>query len=175
MKLQCKLVSQQELTEAEKTILHYMGKEFCFFYFDGVLKINKALPEPDNLAKIAQAMWQHDDLLEEPEMQEIEVLYKRVREMTNQEAADQLYSAWSAAREKYLKQKYRKAASEWLSSHNILDELDDISDRYGAFNPGFIEALRCLAGSVDAVFLYGFQIGVEITRTEATRTANAGA
>ena len=102
------LVSHKELTETEKIILALRGEDFCFIHHKGVLKINKALPKPKTLARIAAAMWQFDTLLDCTEEAQMDELYQRVKHIAGENAASQINRAWNEAlREKRAREKKR--------------------------------------------------------------------
>ena len=108
MKLDYAFVSHQELTETEKLILALRGEDFCFFRHNGVLKINKALPKPKTLARIAAAMWQFDTLLDCTEEAQMDELFQRVKQIAGENAAAQINRAWNEAlREKRAREKKR--------------------------------------------------------------------
>ena len=108
MKLDYAFVSHQELTETEKLILALRGEDFCFVRHNGVLKINKALPKPKTLARIAAAMWQFDNLLDCTDEAQMDELYQRVKQIAGENAAAQINRAWNEAlREKRARKKKR--------------------------------------------------------------------
>lgn len=160
MKLNYELVSNQELTKTEKILLACNGDDFCFIRYNGVLKINKALPNPKTLAKIAETMWQFDHLLDFTEEEQMDELLQRVKQIAGKEAAVQLNSAWIEAVREKLDGEYNRAAAEWLHGRDILGNLDAIE----TYNHGIIKALWRQSNSTDAIFLYGYQTGVEAAR-----------
>lgn len=97
MRLNYELVSHKELTETEKIILALRGEDFCFIRYNGVLKINKALPKPKTLARIAGAMWQFDSLLDCTDEAQMDELYQRVKQIAGENAAAQINRAWNEA------------------------------------------------------------------------------
>lgn len=97
MKLDYAFVSHQELTEIEKIIFSLRGEDFCFIRYNGVLKINKALPKPKTLARIAAAMWQFDTLLDCTDEAQMDELYQRVKQIAGENAAAQINRAWNEA------------------------------------------------------------------------------
>lgn len=167
MQLHYELVSFHELTDLERVFVTYNREEFCFIRSNGILKINKTLPRPKTLAKIAANLWQHDRLQDEAESWEIDAIYNRVREIAGKEAALQLYGAWNEAVREKLNAENKRDASEWLQYHDIPGELDAISGASDSYRPGFIEALWGLTKSTDAIFLYGYQAGMEASRKVA--------
>ena len=58
----------------------------------------------------------------------------------------------------------KRDAAAWLQGHDIPDELDAICDTIGTYRPGFIKALWSQTTSTDALFLYGYQTGMEAAR-----------
>lgn len=108
MKLDYAFVSHQELTETEKLIFALRGEDFCFIRYNGVLKVNKALPKPKTLARIAAAMWQFDTLLDCTEEAQMDELFQRVKQIAGENAAAQINRAWNEAlREKRAREKKR--------------------------------------------------------------------
>ena len=108
MKLNYELVSHKELTETEKIILALRGEDFCFIRHNGVLRINKALPKPKTLARIAAAMWQFDTLLDYTEEAQMDELFQRVKQIAGENAAAQINRTWNEAlREKRAREKKR--------------------------------------------------------------------
>ena len=93
MQFTYELVGPQELTKTEKILLACRGEDFCCIRHNGVVKINKALPKPKTLVKIAGAMWQFDRLLECAEAEQMDDLWKQLRQIAGEEAADQIYRA----------------------------------------------------------------------------------
>lgn len=108
MKLNCEFVSRQELTETEKIILALRGEDFFFIHHKGVLKINKALPKPKTLARIAAAMWQFDSLLDCTDEAQMDELYQRVKEIAGENAAAQINRAWNEALREKLAEKAKR-------------------------------------------------------------------
>lgn len=157
------LVGTQELTKTEKILLACKGEGFCCIRHNGTVKINKALPQPKTLAKIAAAMWQFDRLSDYAEMERMDDLWKQVKQIAGEDAANQIYRAWSEALHEKLEAEDKAAVAEWLQSRSIPGELDAISIT-GVYNPGFIKALWSQTTSTDAIFLYGYQIGVAAAR-----------
>ena len=157
------LVGSQELTRTEKVLLACKGEDFCCIRRNGTVKINKALPQPKALAKIAAAMWQFDRLPDYAEMERMDNLWQQVKQIAGEDAANQIYRAWNEALHEKLEAEDRAAVAEWLQGRRIPDELDAISIT-GAYNPGFIKALWSQTTSTDAVFLYGYQTGVAAAR-----------
>ena len=157
------LISPKELTEIEKIIFSCSGKPFCFFRRKDVLLINQELRKPQTLAKIAADLWKHDQLQDDQGASEIDSLCDQVLEIAGNEAAYQLLDAWRDALHEKLDAQ-NKAAAEWLQGRDILDELDSIGDSY---RPGFIESLWSATRSTDAIFLYGYQAGMEAARKAA--------
>lgn len=160
MQLHYELIGPKELTKTERMLLAYRGKEFFFLRRKGVLLINKELRSPERLAKIATDLWRHEGFGTERETGEIDALCNRVWEIAGKEASTQLLGAWSDALDEKLEADNKRDASEWLQGRDILDELDAI----GSYRPGFIKALWSLTGSTDAIFLYGYQAGMEAAR-----------
>ena len=108
MKLNYELVSHKELTETEKLIFALRGEDFCFIRYNGVLRINKALPKPKTLARIAAAMWQFDTLLDYTEEAQMDELFQRVKQIAGENAAAQINRTWNEAlREKRAREKKR--------------------------------------------------------------------
>ena len=167
MQFTYELVSHQELTKTEKIILACKGEDFFCIRHNGVVKINKALPKPKTLVKIAAAVWQFDQLLDCAEAEQMDELLRQVEQIAGVAAAVQLNSAWNEALHEKLEAEDRKAAAEWIQSRNIKDELDAICDTIGSYQPGFIKALWRQTNSTDAIFLYGYQIGMEAARKAA--------
>ena len=164
MQLNYLLISPKELTEIEEIIFSCSRKPFCFFRRKDVLLINQELRKPQTLAKIAADLWKHDQLQDDQGASEIDSLCDQVREIAGNEAAGQLLDAWRDALHEKLDAQNKAAAAEWLQSRDILDELDSIGDSY---RPGFIEALWSATRSTDAIFLYGYQAGMEAARKAA--------
>lgn len=164
MQFAYELVSLKELTRTEKILLACKGKEFCFIRHNGVVKINKALPKPKTLVKIADAMWQFDHLLSCDESWQMDELWHRVKRIAGEDAAAQLYAAWSEALHEKLDAEDKQDAAEWLLTHDIADELDAICDTIGTYRSGFIKALWSLTTRTDAIFLYGYQVGMEAAK-----------
>ena len=164
MQFTYELISPKELTKTEKILLACRGEDFCCIRHNGVVKINKALPKPKTVAKIAATMWQYDQLMDEPEAWEIDALWKQLRQIAGETAADQIYQAWSEALREKLDAEDKRAAAEWLQGRDIPDELDAICDTMGSYRPGFIKALWSQTTSTDALFLYGYQTGMEAAR-----------
>lgn len=161
MQFAYELVSPKELTKTEKILLACKGKEFYFIRHNGVVKINKALPKPKTLVKIADAMWQFDHLLDCDESWQMDELWQRVKRIAGEDAAVQLSAAWSEALHEKLDAEDKRDAAEWLQAHSIPDELDAVSDTIGVYRSGFIKALWSLTMRADAIFLYGYQVGME--------------
>ena len=164
MQLNYLLISPKELTEIEEIIFSCSSKPFCFFRRKGVLLINQDLRKPQTLAKIAADLWQHDQLQDDQGASEINSICDQVREIAGNEAAGQLLDTWRDALHEKLDAQNKAAAAEWLRDMDILDELDSIGDSY---RPGFIEALWSATRSTDAIFLYGYQAGMEASRKAA--------
>lgn len=108
MKLNCEIISTQELTETEKAILVLRGEGFCFIRYNGVLKINKALPKPKTLARIAAAMWQFDTLLDCTEEAQMDELFQRVKQIAGENAAAQINRSWNEALREKLAEKAKR-------------------------------------------------------------------
>lgn len=157
MKLNYEFVSHQELTETEKIILDLRGEDFCFIRRNGVLKINKALPKPKTLARIAATMWQFDTFLDFTEEAQVDELWQLVKQIAGENAAVQLTMAWNEDLREKREAEYMRTAAEWLQGIDITDELDSI----GSYRPGFISAVWKQTHSTDAIFLYGYQAGME--------------
>ena len=164
MQFTYELISPKELTKTEKILLACKGEDFCCIRHNGVVKINKALPKPKTLVKIADAMWQFDRLLDCAEAEQMDDLWKQLRQIAGEEAADQIYRAWGEALREKLDAEDKRAAAEWLQDRSIPDELDAICDTIGTYRPGFIKALWSQTTSTDALFLYGYQTGMEAAR-----------
>ena len=158
------LLSPTELSKTEKIILALKGENFCCIRHNGVVKINKALPKPKTLVKIAGAMWQFDRLLDRAEAAQMDDLWKQLRQIAGEEAADQIYRAWGEALREKLDAEDKRDAAAWLQGRNIPGELDAICDTIGTYHPGFIKALWNQTTSTDAIFLYGFQTGMAVAR-----------
>lgn len=164
MQFTCELVSFKELTKTEKILLACKSEEFYCIRHNGVVKINKGLPKPKTLVKIADAMWQFDHLLDCAEAAQMDDLWQRVKQIAGETAADQIYRAWSEAIREKLDAEDKRDAAEWLQDRDILDELDAICDTIGTYRPGFIKALWSLTTRTDAIFLYGYQVGMEAAK-----------
>ena len=164
MQLNYLLISPKELSKIEEIIFSYSSKPFCFFRRKGVLLINQELRKPQTLAKIAADLWKHDQLQDDQGESEIDSLCDQVLEIAGNEAAYQLIDTWRDALHEKLDAQNKAAAAEWLQGRDILDELDSIGDSY---RPGFIEALWSATRSTDAIFLYGYQAGMEAARKAA--------
>ena len=91
-------------------------------------------------------------------------LWKQLRQIAGEEAADQIYRAWGEALREKLDAEDKRDAAAWLQGRNIPGELDAICDTIGTYRPGFIKALWSQTTSTDALFLYGYQIGMEAAR-----------
>ena len=167
MQLNYLLISPKELTEIEEIIFSCSRKPFCFFRRKDVLLINQELRKPQTLAKIAADLWKHDQLQDDQGASEIDSLCDQVREIAGNEAAGQLLDAWRDALHEKLDAQNKAAAAEWLQDRDILDELDSIGAASDSYRPGFIEALWSATRSTDAIFLYGYQAGMEAARKAA--------
>lgn len=167
MQLNYLIISHQELTEIEEIIFSCSRKPFCFFRRKGVLLINKELRNPKILAKIATDLWQHDQLQDDQGVSEINSLSDLVREIAGNEAASQLLDTWRDALHEKLDAENKAAAAEWLRNLDIIDELDSIGAASDSYRPGFIEALWNATRRTDAIFLYGYQAGMEAARKAA--------
>ena len=164
MQFTYELVGPQELTKTEKILLACRGEDFCCIRHNGVVKINKALPKPKTLAKIAAAMWEFDRPLNCAEMEQVDELWNQLQQIAGENAAEQIYAAWREAIREKLDAEDKRAAAKWLQGRTIPDELDAISDTIGSYRPGFIKALWSQTASADALFLYGYQTGMEAAR-----------
>lgn len=164
MQLTYELISPQELTKTEKILLACKGEDFCCIRHNGVVKINKALPNPEAVVEIAGAMWQFGRLLDCAEAERMDNLWEQLRQIAGEVAANQIYAAWSEALREKLDAEEKSAAAEWLQGRNIPDELDAICDTIGTHLPGFIKALWSQTTSTDAIFLYGYQTGMDAVR-----------
>lgn len=167
MQFTYELVSHQELTKTEKIILACKGEDFFCIRHNGVVKINKAIRKAKTVAKLAAAMWQFDQLLDCAEAEQMDELLRQVEQIAGVAAAVQINSAWNEALHEKLEAEDRKAAAEWIQGRSIKDELDAISDTIGSYHPGFIKALWRHTTSPDAIFLYGYQTGMEAARKAA--------
>lgn len=170
MKLVCEFVSYQELSAAERVIIACSGEEFCFLRYGGVLKINRALPKQKTLVKIAQAMWQIDHLLEGESADRMDDLWQQAKTIAGDDGAMQLYSAWHQALKEKLDAENKEAAKAWLDGRNVPDELDAIGDLCN-YSSGLLNALWAISkrssDAINAIFLYGCQIGMEAAGKEA--------
>lgn len=165
MKLNYELVSPHELTKAEQILLNVIKKvDFSFFRYHGVLKINKELPQADMLAEIAVAMWQIGRPLDGELDERMDELDQQVRQIAGEDAACQLRAAWGDALKEKLDADNKLAASEWLQDRDIPSELDAIWLSNGDYNAGLIKALWHQTLNMDAVFLYGYQVGMEAAK-----------
>lgn len=164
MQFAYELVSLKELTKTEKILLACKGEDFCCIRHNGVVKINKALPKPKTLVKIAGHMWQFDQLQDCAETEQMDDFWKQLRQIAGEEAADQIYRAWSEALREKLDAEDKRDASAWLQGRDVPAELDTICDTIGTYRPGFIKALWRQTASTDAIFLYGYQVGMEAAK-----------
>ena len=161
MQLHYELIGPKELTKTERMLLACSGEEFFFLRRNGVLLINKGLRSPKRLTKIATDLWRHEGFGTEQDTDEINDHYNRVLEIAGKEAAYQLLSTWNEAFQEKMEAGSKREASEWIQNNDILDELDAISETEGAYRPDFIKALWSQTKSTNALFLYGYQKGME--------------
>lgn len=168
MKFTYELVSPKELTKTENILLACKGEDFYCIRRNSVVKINKTLPKPKMVVKIAEAMWQFDQLLGCDEAEQIDKLWQQAKQIAGETAADQIYRAWNEALREKLDAENRRAVAEWLRGRDIPDELDAICDTIGTYRPGFIKALWSQTTSTDAIFLYGYHVGMEAARKAVT-------
>ena len=164
MQFTYEVISPKELTKTEKILLACKGEDFCCIRRNGVVKINKTLPNPKAVVKIAAAMWQFDHLLDCAEAEQMHDLWKQLQQIAGEAAAVQIHSAWIEALREKLDAEDKRASAEWLQDRSIPDELDAICDTIGSYRPGFIKALWSQTTSTDALFLYGYQTGMEAAR-----------
>ncbi len=164
MELIYKLITPDELSKLEKLLFECKHENFCFFRRNGVLKINKSLPQCETLIQIADQMWQIDQPLDSETEDRMAKLWQQVIEAAGTTAAKQLNLAWLEALREKTEAEDQKAAEEWTQIHNIDNELSDILCTMNNFRYGSIEALWRKTMSVDAIFLYGFCLGRTETR-----------
>lgn len=168
MELKYTLISPAELTRTEILIAHCSPFDFCFLYINGILKINKKLPQLPELLDIAGAMWGYDHALNDAEAVEMDALYNRVSEIAGPNAAAQLHSEWGHAVRNKENQDNRKAAARWFEAHCIADELDALNTDREIYRPGFLRALWQHSRDIEAIFLYGYLSGRDASKIAAT-------
>lgn len=161
MELVCECVGYRELSNEERLLVALSGERFTFIHFDGVLKINRALPKLKALEKAARALWQIDRLPDDMWDEELERICDEITRIAGTGAAVQLHKEWSWVRSKRLEAQKRAAAKAWLEARDLTDYLDHICDTTGGYDPGFIDALWAESHSSNALFAYGYQMGLE--------------
>ena len=155
------LVSTQDLSKIERMLIACRDEDFYCIRYNGVVKINRNIPKPATVAKIVGAMWKIDQPLDEVKNKLMDDLYQRLKLITGENAAAQFCRAWHEAVQEKMDAADKRAAIEWLQERNIADELDVIGNSY---HPGIVKALWSRTTSIDAIFLYGYQIGMEAAR-----------
>ena len=161
------IVSTKELTSTERMILALRGEEFTFLRSKGVVKINAALPKVATLVKIAKSMWEIDRLLDSVDGEIMDGLWKKVKKIAGEDAASHLYRAWGDALQEKLEKDAEIAAKDWLHGRNLADEMDSISDAV-EYSSRFIKALWRETTDTDAIFVYGYQLGLQAARQGGT-------
>ena len=161
------IVSTKELTSTERMILALRGEEFTFLRSKGVVKINAAMPKVASLVKIAKSMWEIDRLLDSVDGEIMDGLWKKVKKIAGEDAASQLYKAWGDALQEKLEKEAEIAAKDWLCGRNLSEEMDSISDTV-EYSSRFIKALWRETTDTDAVFVYGYQLGLQSARQVGT-------
>lgn len=175
MKLKYKLISRVELSSPERYLLAYRNEDFAVIYYNGIVKINSALPAVEQLVKLAEAMWEIDYPMDEEQDDRMEGLYTQVVALSGKDVALQLYHAWSEAGKAALKAADRAAAIMWLNDVYFKVDFDEREGTV-ALNTGFMNAIReviqeneklwCTkfrtAADVyrDALFVYAYNCGV---------------
>lgn len=163
MQFTYEIISSSELTKADRVLLALKGEEFYFFRSKGIVKINKAQPKVASLVKIGTAMWQIDRLLDSVDAEAMDKLWREAEEIAGEEAAAQLYRAWSTALDEKMEREATRAAKEWMEGRNIIDDLDTISDAV-EYSSKFLKALWRETTDTDAIFVYGYQLGLQAAR-----------
>lgn len=161
------IVSTKELTSTERMILALRGEEFTFLRSKGVVKINAAMPKVASLVKLAKSMWEIDRLLDSVDGEIMDGLWKKVKKIAGEDAASQLYKAWGDALQEKLEKEAEIAAKDWLCGRNLSEEMDSISDTV-EYSSRFIKALWRETTDTDAVFVYGYQLGLQAARQGGT-------
>ena len=161
------IVSTKELTSTERMILALRGEEFTFLRSKGVVKINAAMPKVASLVKLAKSMWEIDRLLDSVDGEIMDGLWKKVKKIAGEDAASKLYKAWGDALQEKLEKEAEIAAKDWLCGRNLSEEMDSISDTV-EYSSRFIKALWRETTDTDAVFVYGYQLGLQAARQGGT-------
>ena len=161
------IVSTKELTSTERMILALRGEEFTFLRSKGVVKINAAMPKVASLVKLAKSMWEIDRLLDSVDGEIMDGLWKKVKKIAGEDAASKLYKAWGDALQEKLEKEAEIAAKDWLCGRNLSEEMDSISDAV-EYSSRFIKALWRETTDTDAIFVYGYQLGLQAARQGGT-------
>ena len=152
-----------ELNSLERMTLALKDEPFYFIRMEGrTVKINPSLPA--EVVDIGLEMWSIDRLMDEEDSNPMDALYARLQKVCGETGADQLYHEWSRDLQSKLAAENRAEANAWLEEYDVSDELDAICDRRGTYKPGFIEALWNLTRDTNAIFLYGYQVGMEAAK-----------
>lgn len=159
--MQFKYTVTAELSGLERMMLSLRKEPYCFAReLPGAVKINPALPA--EVVEIAKEMWSIDHLLDEADNDQIDRLCERLRLICGEAGASQLHREWWKDLRDKLDADDQAEARAWLERVDVPDELDTISDRYGAYNPGLLAALWRATENVGAIFLYGYQMGAKV-------------
>ena len=175
MKLKYKLISRVELSSPERYLLAHRNEDFAVILYDGIVKINNALPAVEQLVKLAEAMWETEFPMDEAQEARMDALCAQAEAVSGKDAAWQLYHAWHEAASAALKAADRAAAIMWLNDVYFKVDFDEWEGTV-ARNTGFMDALREVirdneklwcpkfrtAADVyrDALFVYAYNCGV---------------
>ena len=163
------IVKFKDLTSTERAILALRNEDFyCCRRYNSAVKINKDLPNIEDIIKIAEDMWKFDRLLDSADSDLMNDLWLQLKAIAGKDAADQIYRVWSEALNEKLDREAKAAAKQWVNSHDVADELDAFCDIGGTYDPRFIQALWGETIDTSTIFLYGCQIGMEAARKAAS-------
>lgn len=163
MELKYKLISRAELGRAERYLLQYRNEDFAVILYDGIVKINSALPAADQLVKLAEAMWGIDFPMDEAQEARMDALYAQAKAVAGKDAAWQLYHAWHEAGSAARKAADRAAAIMWLNDVYFEVNFDEWEGTV-ARNTGFMDAIREVVHDNEKLWCNKFRTAADVYR-----------